>query len=146
MVTESANANSRPVVVFDGTCNFCLRQVEKIRRRDRRSLFEIVPRQEPSVEQRFPLLAEGDFDSGMRLVEPDGRILVGADAVHAIARRLTPWKWAAWLYLVPGLKHLFRWIYAWIARNRHRLAGRCETGACGLPTDGSTSGRGGAHG
>ena len=40
----------------------------------------------------------------MRLVNPDGSIDVGADAVYQIARRLSGWKHVAWLYRVPVLK------------------------------------------
>jgi predicted DCC family thiol-disulfide oxidoreductase YuxK len=85
MHTETGG--SRPVVVYDGACAFCLRQVERIRRRDRAGVFEFVPRQTAGLEQRFPKLAEGDFNTGMRLVHRDGSVSVGADAVYEIARR-----------------------------------------------------------
>jgi predicted DCC family thiol-disulfide oxidoreductase YuxK len=90
--------------------------------------FEFVPRQTAGLENRFPVLAATDFNTGMRLVEPDGRVKVGADAVYAIARRLARWRWLALLYCVPGLRMLFRWLYAWVARNRQRLAGNCDDG------------------
>lgn len=97
---------------------------------DRHSRFELVPRQTPNLEQRFPQLADSDFNTGMRLVTPDGAVSVGADAVYEIARRLPRTRWIAWTYRVPVLHHLARAAYAWIAANRYKLAGRCDDGAC----------------
>ena len=62
------------VIVYDGECAFCQAQVKRIRRRDTRNLFEYLPRQTPGIEQRFPGLAEAEFNSGMRLIYPDGQI------------------------------------------------------------------------
>ena len=128
----SPAATSRPVVVYDGECPFCRRQVSRMQARDPDQAFEYVPRQLPGLEERFPCLAEGDFNTGMRLIHPDGSVRVGADAVYEIARRLTGWKRWAWLYRVPGLGLLFRAAYAWIARNRYRLGKPCESGSCGV--------------
>jgi predicted DCC family thiol-disulfide oxidoreductase YuxK len=118
------------VVVYDGQCAFCRKQVERFRRRDAQKVFEYLSRQAEGIEQRFPGLADGDFDSGMRLVHPDQSISVGADAVYEIARRVSGWKRLAWLYRVPVLNSICRAGYAWIAKNRHKLARKCEDGAC----------------
>ncbi len=127
----------KPVIVFDGECSFCRRQIDRVRRKDRHELFEYAARQTPGLEDRFPALADSDFNTGMRLIEPDERLYVGADALYEITRRLKPWKWIAWIYRIPGLTQLFRAIYAWIAANRHRLGGRCENDACDEPPPGS---------
>jgi predicted DCC family thiol-disulfide oxidoreductase YuxK len=119
---------ARAVIVYDGACPFCRRQIAWIRERDRDEAFEYVPRQAADLLARFPVLAAGDFNTGMRLVSADGRVLVGADAVYAVARRLRGWRWVALLYRVPGLHRLAQWIYAWIAKNRQRLAADCEEG------------------
>ena len=120
-------------VVYDGECPFCRRQIARFRQRDTQSLFEYLPRQTAGLAEQFPKLADADFNAGMRLVCPDGNILVGADAVYHIMRRLSPYRWVAWLYRVPLLHFLFRRIYAWIAANRHRLAGNCHE-ACDPPS------------
>lgn len=129
---ESAGGE-RPVVVYDGDCPFCRGQIERLRRLDRATRFECVPRQQPGLEARFPALADGDFRTGMRIVLPGGRIRVGADAVYEIARRLPGWRCVAWVYRVPGLRAIFRGVYAWIARNRFRLAAACDDGSCPAP-------------
>ena len=133
-MTPNATANQaqpdQPTVVYDGECAYCRRQVQKMQRRDPDRIFAYVPRQTEGLTDRFPKLAEGDFNAGMRLIHEDGSISVGADAVYNIARRLVGWKRLAWLYRVPGLQQVFRAGYGWIAKNRHRLAKRCEDGAC----------------
>ena len=130
--TTSSQRSDEFVVVYDGQCAFCRKQVERIRRRDAQRVFEYLPRQAEGIEQRFPGLADGDLDSGMRLVHPDRSISVGADAVYEIARRVSGWKRLAWLYRVPVLNSICRAGYAWIAKNRYKLAGKCEDGACKL--------------
>lgn len=122
----------RPVIVFDGNCGFCQRQIARIRRGDPNAQFEYLPSQSPDLLTRFPALAGHELSSGLRLVEPRGAIHVGAEATYHIARRLRGWRWVAWLYRVPGVNWLARLTYGWIARNRYRFAGRqvCETNAC----------------
>jgi predicted DCC family thiol-disulfide oxidoreductase YuxK len=123
-------AHQSDVVVYDGQCAFCRHQVDRLRRWDRAGRFEYLARQTPGIEDRFPALAEGDFNTGMRLITRDGGILIGADAVHRIVQQLPRWKYAAWLYRVPGLHQLARLAYAWVAAHRYRLAGSCSEGTC----------------
>ncbi len=108
----------KSTVVYDGQCSFCRRWVARIARRDRHDAFEFVARQTTGLTKRFPRLAEGDFNTGMRLITPDNVIHVGADAAYQIARHLRYWRWIAWLYFVPGIHSLTRALYAQIAANR----------------------------
>ncbi len=121
---------TRPVVVYDGECPFCLKHVANMKRRDPGGAFEYQPRQAQGLDRRFPQLTKGDFNSGMRLVHQDGSVSVGADAVYEISRRLRGWKYLAWLYRVPVLQTVCRSTYAWIARNRYRFAKKCEDDVC----------------
>lgn len=125
-----AENKTRPVIVYDGECSFCQTQTDRIRRRDTTDLFEFLPRQTPDIEQRYPALAAGDFNTGMRLIHPDGKISVGADAVYQIARRLSPWSWFAWLYRVPGCHFLAKMAYAWVAARRQSLGRTCDDETC----------------
>ncbi len=74
---QTTRERARYLVVYDGECAFCLKQFERMKGRDTAGVFEYVPRQSEGLKQRFPKLAEGDFNSGMRLVNPDGSIDVG---------------------------------------------------------------------
>ena len=125
----------RPVVIYDGECRFCRWSVRRIQRLDRKGRFEIVPRQLPGIEDRFPILADSDFNTGLRFIDTDGRVAVGADGVYEIYRRLPPYHVVAWVYRLPLLKQVCRAAYAFVARHRHRLGKvdpdlACDTGAC----------------
>lgn len=119
------------VIVYDGECRFCLWSVSRIERLDRRRQFEYLPRQSPEVEQRFPFLADADFNTGLRLVVDGENVYVGADSVYQIYRRIPPFHLVAWLYRLPILDRIVKWCYAFIARNRHRFGKvECDTGTC----------------
>jgi len=135
MPSSDTDRDSRCVVVYDGDCSFCRDRIEWIRRRDAAGRLDLVPRQAPGIVERFPRLAEGDFNTGMRLIDPDGTIHVGADAVHQIARRLPRWRRLAWLYRVPGIGALSRLAYRSIAANRQSLGRSCEDDACRAASD-----------
>ena len=124
---------SDSVIIYDGECRFCQWSVHRIRKLDRREQFEYVPRQTEGIDARFPVLAESDFNTGLRLID-DESVHVGADAIYQIYRQIPPYRLIAWLYRVPPFTQLARLGYAIIARNRHRF-GRveCDTGACALP-------------
>ena len=118
------------VVVYDGECRFCRQQITRIQGWDRQHRFEYLPRQTPGIEDRYPLLAQGDFNTGMRLIMPDGDIHVGADAVYHIALGLPRWRWIAWIYRVPLLHGLAKRLYAWIAARRQSLGKSCDDNTC----------------
>ena len=124
------SSTDKPVIVYDGSCNFCINQTNRIRKRDRLGVFEYLPRQDEGFEERFPQLLSEDFNSGLRLILHDGTILVGADAVHGICKNLKPWSWIAWMYLIPPVRILARLLYNLIARNRHRLSRQCVDETC----------------
>lgn len=124
----------RCVVIYDGNCGFCQKQIARIRRWDRNSVFEFVPSQETRLIERFPQLAEEDFNTGLRLIDPSGRVHVGADGTYQIARRLPFWRHIVWLYRVPGLTTICRAAYRWIAANRQSLGGTCVGNQCSQPS------------
>lgn len=124
----------KPTIVYDGACPFCLRQMERIRRWDRRSRFAFMASQDPNLLAQFPQLADQDLLTGLRLVESVGDVHVGADAVYHIARRLPRTQRLAWIYRIPGLRFLWRKLYALIAARRQRQLADCGTG-CSVGPD-----------
>jgi predicted DCC family thiol-disulfide oxidoreductase YuxK len=118
-------------IVYDGECRFCLWSVSRIERLDRQQQFEYLPRQSGEVEERFPFLADADFNTGLRLIVDRENVYVGADSVYQIYRRIPPFHLVVWLYRVPILYGFLRACYTFIARNRHRF-GRveCSEGTC----------------
>ncbi|MEN8144260.1 MAG: DUF393 domain-containing protein [Gemmatimonadota bacterium] len=119
------NRRQQITIVYDGECAFCRRSIDAIRSRDRWEQFEYVPRNTPGLDERFRQLALEDFSSGIRVIEENGCVHVGADGVHQIAARLPYFRRWTWLYSVPLVRGVTRRIYGWIAANRMKLSGRC---------------------
>jgi len=123
---KAEQAESRSVVVYDGDCPYCRRQMAWVQARDREAQFEFIASRTPGLLQRFPVLTGQDFNTGLRFLGRGGSVSVAADAVYQIVRRLPGWRWLAWLYRVPILHFLARKTYGWIAAHRQSLAGSCE--------------------
>jgi len=115
------------VIVYDAGCGFCSKQKDRIKRWDSRNRHEYVSSQDADLLKRFPQLARHELGSGLRLIAPEGQVYVGADAVYRIARGLPRWQWVTWIYRVPVIHSLCRWLYGRVAARRQRLSGSCAT-------------------
>jgi len=122
----------RPVLVYDGACRFCVAQAHRLARlaggRVRLESFR-----DPGVLERHPGLTHEACARAAQLVEPDGHVRSGAEAVvHALALHagLGP---LAWLYHLPVVQQVVDLGYRLVARNRFRLQGEvCADDACRL--------------
>lgn len=116
-------------VFYDGACPLCMREIRMLRRRDHRARI------------RFTDIAAAGFDAAMvgltwdalmkrihgRL--PDGTLIEG---VEVFRRLYAAVGFSALVKLsrVPGVSHVLDLAYYLFAKNRLRLTGRCEDGAC----------------
>ncbi|MDI1290440.1 MAG: thiol-disulfide oxidoreductase DCC family protein [bacterium] len=122
---------TRPLILFDGVCNFCNASAKWIIKRDSRATFAFASLQ--SRAARDALTA-----AGARAPLPDSVVLIDASGVHTrsdAALRIAvglgfPWSLASCLKLVP--RSLRDWVYAWFARHRYSWFGRSES--CMMPT------------
>ena len=119
-----------PTLLFDGTCRFCTAQAERLRRFGRGRV-QVESAYAPGVRERFPMLPQEGMMGEIKLVDADGRVLGGA---AAIARTLEhgggPLGLVARLYRVWPVRPIADAGYRVIARNRYRIAGRCDDGSC----------------
>jgi predicted DCC family thiol-disulfide oxidoreductase YuxK len=117
-----------PTLVYDGDCAFCTRCVRWMERR--------LPRQPRVIAwQVADLPALGlsvqDCTDAVQWVD-GGRRYAGADAAALVlVWEGGPWRVLGRLMLLPGVIHLARLVYRWIARNRDRMPG--GTAACAVP-------------
>jgi predicted DCC family thiol-disulfide oxidoreductase YuxK len=133
----------RSAIVYDGACAFCRQAIRTIRARDRDEQFVYLPRQTPGIEEQFPQLRIGDFDTGMRLFEPDNAMYVGADAIYRITLKLPYFRRLSWMFRVPLLRPVIKFVYSWIAANRLRLSSYCMDG-CRIEVQGESDSERGA--
>src|SRR5215468_4911201 len=103
-------------LVYDGSCAFCRRWVERVRRWDRRRRLELVPYQAPDLEARFPQLSRAACRQRMHLVDEHGAVFPGAAAGREVLRRLPGgWLWAL-PFRLPGALRVAEPLYVWITR------------------------------
>ncbi len=123
----------RDVVLYDGMCRFCRSQIAILRRLDLTGRLEFVSLHDPRVAHDFPEIPYDDLMREMYVVDRQGVAHGGARGLRVLSRRLPLlWPLAILLHL-PFSQPLWNWLYAIIARNRYRIAGKCdEGGTCRL--------------
>jgi predicted DCC family thiol-disulfide oxidoreductase YuxK len=120
----------RPVMIYDGDCEFCRRWVERWKGRTGEHI-EYAPYQQ--VSTRFPQISPDQFKRAVHLVEPDGRVSGGAHAVFRSLALSGRWRWLLWLYdIVPPFAAVAEIAYGFVARHRTPLA-RMERALRGEP-------------
>src|SRR5664280_704221 len=111
--------SERPLLVFDGTCPFCRRWVDRWRAAagDR---FDIEPAQ---TAARFPEIAAAEFTRSVQFIETDGRISSAAEAVfRARAHATSRSRLLAAYERLPGFASAAEAAYRVVARHRPMLS------------------------
>jgi predicted DCC family thiol-disulfide oxidoreductase YuxK len=104
------------VLVFDGECTFCRVWVERWRR-------SVEPRvgfvAYQDVGDAFPEVSRQAFSEAVHLIEPDGRVSRGAEAVFRTLAHDPRRRWLyTWYRRLPGAAPICEWGYQRVARNR----------------------------
>lgn len=132
-MTTTQTKPDRDTVLYDGQCRFCRSQIGILRRLDWGRQLQFTSLHDPSVAADFPEIPQSRLRDEMVIVDRVGRARGGAEAVRYLSRRLPPlWPLAVLLH-IPGSLPVWRWLYAFIAKRRLLIAGRCDDGTCRLP-------------
>src|SRR5437763_490705 len=85
----------KPLVIWDGDCGFCRFWVLRYH-------FYTQKRVEYSTYQesadRFPQVPRANFQAAVHLIETDGSVHSGADAVFRVLAYRRLWRWLPWAY------------------------------------------------
>ena len=123
--------DDHPLVVFDGDCGFCARDIRFLLRHDRKARYRFTSCQSelgPALLSHFGHRTD-DYDTSL-LVEA-GRAYAKSDGViRSVAGLGGAWRLVRALLLFP--RPLRDALYDVVARNRMRIAGR--TNACDVPS------------
>jgi len=130
----STSPPGHDVILFDGHCRLCREAAKHFERLLGSRGSELRSFREEGVLEAFPGIPLERCEQKMQLVQADGRVFEGAEAVvRALGRR-----WFGkllFVYYVPGLRQVADGLYGVIARHRFRIAGRnCSDSACALHT------------
>lgn len=125
------SVSDRPVILFDGVCNFCNSVVTFTIRQDKQRLFRFAALQSPVGQQllgRYGLPTHS-FDSFI-LIEKDKAYKSSTAALKLYGKLPWYWKWTQVFWIVP--RFLRDAVYNTIARNRYKWFGRQDQ--CMVPT------------
>ena len=106
----------RPLMVYDGDCNFCRRWIARWMRATgtRVDYCEFQ-----KLGGRFPEIPRPVFAQAVQWIELDGRVLSGADAVFRLLDFAPRQRWLPRLVrAVPGLLPIARAAYRFVASHR----------------------------
>lgn len=121
------------VVLYDGHCPICTAQVRKLPWWDCQRKLSYLSIHDPEVTRRWPGLSRERLMQEMLLIDRRGNEHWGPEAIRYLTRRLRRLWWASPFLHLPGSMIVWRPLYRWIARNRHRLGGTtCDDGNCSL--------------
>src|SRR5262245_51251805 len=108
----------KPLLVFDGDCDFCRRWIVRWRFATGDQV-DYVPFQNPEITERFPEIKRASFEEAVHLIEPDGKVSRGAEAVFRSLAQVPHKRWFLWFYQkVPGVAPVTEFAYRFVAEHR----------------------------
>lgn len=122
-------------LLIDGGCPLCAREAGLLRRLDRgRGLLALVDITAPDFDPADIGTTFQTLMSEMHGLTPDGQLVAGVEAFRR-AYGAVGWGWVLAPTAWPGLRFVSDRLYAWFARNRRRMTGRCDRadGTCTKP-------------
>lgn len=78
----------RPVLFYDGECRFCRASARIVASLDRKGSIAILPFDDPAAEALLAAVPPERRSDSMHLVQPDGWVLSGGDALIELSRLL----------------------------------------------------------
>jgi len=120
-------------VFFDGDCPLCIREVNLLRRLDRRGRVQFTDIAAPDFVAAVTPEEHADFMARIRGRLPDGTMIEGVEVFRRLYAAVGFGALVA-LTRLPGVSQMLDLGYRVFARNRLRLTGRCAPdGACAVP-------------
>jgi predicted DCC family thiol-disulfide oxidoreductase YuxK len=113
-----AKPPEKPLLIFDGDCNFCRRWVTRWEQ-GAGDAAEFKPSQTPGLQEQYPEIEPAAYEGSVQLIETDGSVYTGAEAVFRILAK-TPGR-TGWLWLynhLPGFKVVSETSYKFVAAHR----------------------------
>ncbi|MFP6626822.1 MAG: lipase maturation factor family protein [Deltaproteobacteria bacterium] len=106
---------TKPVFVYDGDCDFCRVWIERWRELTGEAV-DYRPYQQAAAD--FPHIPAEDFVRAAHLVEPDGSVSEGAEAVFKALALVEGRGWLLKLYALPGFARAASAVYRAVSSHR----------------------------
>src|SRR5215831_4123071 len=111
-----SNPPPRPLLIWDGDCDFCRLWIERWREIIMGKVDYITYQ---TVADRFPEIPADKFNRSLVLIQPDGTAAFAAEAVYRSLAYRRSRKWLSWSYdHVPAFAAVSETGYGFVARHR----------------------------
>ncbi|TBR19897.1 MAG: thiol-disulfide oxidoreductase DCC family protein [Chitinophagaceae bacterium] len=122
--------NNNPVILFDGTCNFCNFWIQFVIKRDRKRVLKFAPLQGESAKKLLLPFGINPTNPSSVLLIDQGKIYTQSSAAFRLFKYLDGgWKLIYGLIIIP--KNFRDFFYNIISHNRYRWFGKKDT--CIIP-------------
>ncbi len=117
-------------IFFDGACPLCRREIDMVRRWDRRGKLKMTDISAPEFQASRVGKTQDALMAEIHGRLPDGTWLTGVEVFRRIYTAVGCGP-LVWISRLPLVSHLLGWSYSIFARHRLRWTGRCSTQGCG---------------
>jgi predicted DCC family thiol-disulfide oxidoreductase YuxK len=133
MKNEGNLVAKKPVVVYDGYCNFCSGAVKFLKNIDRKELFEFVPFHDLSSHKEFnKLTLPVDPNESLVVFDIERNSMYYSNAIMYVIKSIGG-RWLVLYYLVRLVPKPIRdFLYIGFAKRRYLIFGRRSE--CNIPT------------
>jgi predicted DCC family thiol-disulfide oxidoreductase YuxK len=115
---QVASPPPKPLMIYDGECNFCKHRIARWRRLTGDSV-DYLPFQDSQIAKRFPEIPRRHFETSVQLIEINGDVFSGAHAVFISLARNPKWRWPLrWYNRSRLFAKLTEAAYHFVARHR----------------------------
>ena len=110
------NPPKKPLLIWDGDCDFCRIWIERWRKMTHGEI-DYATSQE--VAARFPEISGEQFQKSVVFINQDGEVFIAAEAVYRSLQSRSSKRWMSWCYdRIPGFAAISEIAYRFIARHR----------------------------
>jgi predicted DCC family thiol-disulfide oxidoreductase YuxK len=118
-------------VFFDGGCPLCLREINMLRRWDRKNRIRFTDIDAPEFHAEVLGKTQDDLMAHIQGRLADGTWIRGVEVFRELYSAVGL-GWLVQLTRLPVLSHMLDWGYSLFAKNRLRLTGRCDAAKCSV--------------
>src|SRR5260221_7395027 len=109
---------TKPLLVFDGDCNFCTLWIRRWQQMTGDAV-DYLPSQDASIVARFPEIPRERFETAVQLIETNGEVYSGAEAVFRTLSKGSNWRWPLRAYeKIPAFAKITERAYGFVAGHR----------------------------
>jgi predicted DCC family thiol-disulfide oxidoreductase YuxK len=108
----------KPLMVFDGDCNFCKLWIRRWQQMTGDAV-DYLPSQDANIAKQFPEIPPEQFETSVQLIETDGAVFSGAEAVFRTLAKEPKWQWVLRAYeKIPAAAPITERAYQFVADHR----------------------------